>query len=174
MLKRWGSTASRRLSIHLTAVLAVLVVAPAMAQDQDQRDPAELLEDFVFYALTANPELSAANAQALLGSGLTDAEFAELLDETGKTSVERFDDAVLRAQKLDEFPELGNIAAEIATRIEQGRLDLARDPNRIDEAIQMLTGPQRAQLIAEKRLVTAGEYAVPALLKQITEGATSG
>ncbi|MHC5003080.1 MAG: response regulator, partial [Planctomycetota bacterium] len=170
MQKRRGSTASRHPFIIHLAAMALVLATVTTARAQDARQPAELLEDFVFYALTANPELAAANAQALMGMGLSDAELAELLDETGKTSVQRFDDAVLRAQRIEDYPDLENMAAELANRIEQGRLDLARDPGRIDEAIQMLTGPQRQRLIARRRLTTAGEYAVPGLLKQITEG----
>ncbi|MHC4993307.1 MAG: HEAT repeat domain-containing protein, partial [Planctomycetota bacterium] len=170
MRKRWGSTASSCLSIHVVAFAVTLaLVGPSMAQD-NASDPAQLLEDFVFYSLTANPELAAGNAQALLDSGLTDAQLAELLDETGSTSVSRFDDAIGRVQRLVDYPDLENIASELATRIERGRLDLARDPARIDQAIGLLTGPQRSRLIARRRLTTAGEYAVPALLKQVTEG----
>jgi hypothetical protein len=87
MQKRRGSTASRHPFIIHLAAMALVLATVTTARAQDARQPAELLEDFVFYALTANPELAAANAQALMGMGLSDAELAELLDETGKTSV---------------------------------------------------------------------------------------
>ena len=65
--------------------------------------------------------------------------------------------------------EMSDVAAELAHRIERGRLDLARDKKRIDEAISLLTGNQRQKLLAQKRLEAAGEYAVPSLLTHLTE-----
>ncbi|HCD30000.1 MAG TPA: hypothetical protein DEQ73_05305 [Phycisphaerales bacterium] len=56
------------------------------------------------------------------------------------------------------------------TRIESGRLALARDPQRIQEAVEMLAGTLRQRMIAERRLEAAGEYAVSALLAEIVSG----
>ena len=148
----------------LTVSLVLLAFAnPAPAQ---QQTPQELLEDFSHYSLTANIQLASDYAQALLDLPLTDAELAILLDEVLRRP-EQFDRAVSRAQLV---PELEDIASELARRIEMGRLDLARDAKRIDQAIGMLVGNQRAKLLAKNRLIAAGEYAVPALLRQVTEG----
>jgi hypothetical protein len=161
-----GSTARRRW-LCLPGVLGLLVVAGA-ARAQAKVDPAQHLEDFVHYTLTANPDLASAHAEALFSSGLTDAELAELLDSEGsRVRPERFDEAVVRGLRI---PEIEQSAAELARRVEKGRLDLARNGQRIAEAIAMLTGAQRARLLARQRLMHAGEYAVPALLKQILEG----
>ena len=81
--------------------------------------------------------------------------------------MERFEDAISRARFV---PELADLAGEIEVRVERGRLDLARDPARIEEAISMLNGTQRAQVLARRRLEEAGEYAIPDMLRQITEG----
>lgn len=139
----------------------------AGAKSKDQHDPAELLTEFIFYAKVAQIELAVANGQALLDAGLSNAELAVLLDEKSKESPKRFDEAVARAQRV---PELESIASELARRVEEGRRDLGRDPKRIDEAINMLVGTQRARLLGRARLLAAGEHAVPGLLKQITEG----
>ena len=128
--------------------------------------PAELLDNFTHYSLIAKVDLAVANAQALIDSGITDQDLALLLDE-GKVTLTRFEDAVARAQML---PELEAVASDLARRVEAGRLDMARDSKRIDEAINMLTGTLRQKQIAKNRLIAAKEYAVPALLKQITEG----
>lgn len=153
---------------HRCTLLTVSVVLLAFASSATAQPttPRDLLEDFAHYSLTANVELASANARALIDLPLTDAELAVLLDE-GSLTLERFDRAISRAQMV---PELEDIASELARRIEVGRLDLARDAKRIDEAIGMLVGNQRAKLLAKNRLIAAGEYAVPALLRQVTEG----
>ncbi|MHC4415814.1 MAG: hypothetical protein ACYS0G_11070 [Planctomycetota bacterium] len=149
---------------HVVAALGAVMMlfAPAWGQSED---PAELLEDFVHYARIAKPDLAAAYANALLQSGITDAELAELLDE-GKTTRERFDAALVKAHRV---PELEDIAAELDRRVLHGRLDLARDPQRIEEAISMLTGTQRMKILGRRLLSEASEYAVPALLRVITD-----
>lgn len=155
-----------------TAVLAVLlliVLAPA-AVAQNNATPKELLEDFIHYTRTANPELATGNAQALLDSGLANAELAELLDEQGSQYVERFNEAVALALKSRQYPGLRDVASELSVRVESGRLDLARNPERIEEAINMLVGTLRGRRLAEQRLEAAGEYAVPRLLNRIIEG----
>jgi HEAT repeat protein len=91
----------------------------------------------------------------------------KLLEEEGTLTVSRFEEAVNWGQRV---PELEAIVAEVALRMEQGRLDLSRDPNRIREAIAMLDGTQRQQLIATERLIEAGEYAVPHVLREMIEG----
>ena len=150
----------------LVALAGALVLsAPAGAQEQS-RNPAESLADFVHYTQIAKPELAAANAAALIDSGITDAELAELVDE-GRVSRDRFDAALSRAHRI---PELEDIAAELDRRVLTGRLDLARDQKRIEEAIAMLTGTLRMKMLAKRLLAAAGEYAVPALLRVITEG----
>lgn len=148
------------------ALAAAVVAATSSTAAVAFPDPTELLNDFTHYALIANVELASASAQSLLDSGVTNADLAVILDE-GKVSGERFDRAVARAMMI---PELENYASELAKRVEDGRLDLSRDPKRIDEAVDMLIGTQRARLLAKNRLIAAGEYAVPALLRQLNEG----
>lgn len=147
-------------------VIGLVLVLAAAAPVSGQESPRQLLDDFVHYALIARPDLAAAKAQVLLESGITNAEMADLIDED-RTLVERFDRAISWAQFV---PELEDIAADLAQRIEKGRLDLARQPDRIERAIEMLVGTRRGQLLARVRLEEAGEYALPALLRTITDG----
>lgn len=144
------------------AVLALASAAPAPAQDES---PGQLLEDFVHYSNIAKPDLAAAYGQRLLDSGITCAELAGLLDE-GEFSLDRFDNAIRRMMLI---PEMETLVAEINRCVEQGRLDLARDSERIEQAIVMLQGTQREKLLAQGRLKAAGEYAVPSLLRKITD-----
>lgn len=146
--------------------VVILLTSAALAQNQADQSPQELLEDFVHYTMIARVDLASGTAQKLLQSGLTNAELAEMLDEQGRNAVSRFDDAVGRAQ---DMPVLRDVAAELAIRIERGRLDLARNPERIEEAINMLTGRLRERRLGEDRLEAAGEYAVPHLLREVVE-----
>lgn len=157
----------------LMALTVIMLTAPTLAQQRNQgqtqdRDytPIERLEQVVHYTLIARPGLAASHARELLDAPLTDAELAELVDD-GTIATERLNDAFSYARNI---PEVTDLMAEIEHRIEQGRLDLARDPERIREAIAMLNGTARAQFIARRRLEAAGEYAVPYLLNEIIEG----
>jgi hypothetical protein len=157
-------TRARRAMMAAAFILALIVAVPAGAQQGES--PEQLLEDFVHYGRIAKPDLAAAYGQALLEAGLSNAELATLVDE-GQMDVERFEAAILRMMLVDQ---LEDIAAEISHRVELGRLDLARDAKRIEEAVQMLTGTLRQRMLAEERLEAAGEYAVPVLLRVITDG----
>jgi len=153
----------------LTAAILVLVATPAFAARQDdssQNEPADLLENFVHYVLTGQPDLAGGYGQALLDAGLTNAEMAMLVDEGGMQET-RFEEAIGWGQRVEEIEP---IVSEVAIRVERGRLDLARDRERIAEAIDMLGGTAREELLAMNRLAAAGEYAVPQLLAVITDG----
>jgi len=140
---------------------------PATQQGgQNQNQPAGLLDDFIHYTMIARPELASGSAEALFNTGITNVELARLVDE-GAVEIDRFNTAIIRAQRMDAIADL---AAELETRVEEGRLELAREAERIEQAIEMLVGTMRQRMIAEERLQAAGEYAVPALLRRIVEG----
>lgn len=165
MFNRFRRTSPGQLAL---CVLVAVLCLPAVAAAQNPQRGSELewLDNFVHYTLVVRPDLARSYAQQLLDSGISDADLVLLLDE-GRVTPERFDSAMSRAQFI---PELEDIAAELSIRMEQGRLDLARDGDRIEEAVQMLIGTQRQRILAERRLREAGEYAVPELLRQIVEG----
>jgi hypothetical protein len=150
--------------------LSLAIVVSTVGARQQSEEPMQLLDDYVHYALVAKPDLAAANIRALIDSGLSNAELALLLDE-GNVDPDRYERAVARTIRVAELEAL---VAELDLRIESGRLDLMRDPKRIEQAVQMLNSHQRAKLIAEQRLEAAGEYAVPQLLLVITEGDDEG
>lgn len=155
------------ISVRLRNALAAVAVALCTTSSAWSCDtPADCLNDFTHYAIIAHVEMASSSAEKLLDSGVTDAELATLVDE-GAVSPERFERAISRAMMV---PELQEVASELAKRVEDGRLALARDPKRIEEAIEMLGGVLRAQRLARQRLTAAGEYAVPALLRQVVDG----
>lgn len=163
---------SLRGPLALLAVTFAIVGAPTAAWSQSDDTAAatpmgeQHLDDFVHYALTANTELAKANAEWLLKNISGDEGMATLLNESSVTP-RRFDRAMRWAS---EVPELSEIASTLATRIENGRLSLSRDQDRVTAAIAMLDGTRRDQMLARGRLVAAGEYAVPALLREMIEG----
>ena len=140
--------------------------APRASAQASTVSPQELLKDWIHYTKIAHVELANAKAQALLDSGVSNAELANMLDEIRDVE-KRFQEAVDRAMLV---PQMEPLAAELWQRAEAGRLDLARDPKRIDEAVKMLGTTVRGRQIGEGRLLAAKEYAVPALLKEITDG----
>lgn len=167
MKKCWRQSVLCRARVVLCAALLVIVACPNVsAQQQEEKTPGQLLDDFAHYAIVVRIDMAEASARALLDSGITPAELVILLDE-GPVSPERLEAALSRAITI---PELEDIAGELSTTLEQGRLDLARDQDRINGAIEMLTGTPRQRHLADGRLRAAGEYAVPALLRQITDG----
>lgn len=117
------------------------------------------LGDFVHYVLIGKPDLAQAAAEGVLGASVSDAALAALVDEGDLA--ERLDRAVSRSRSMGE---VSDFATRIASRVEEGRKALARDPRRISDAIGMLGGTQRQKMLAEDRLVAAGEYAAPQLL----------
>ncbi|HMN97175.1 MAG TPA: HEAT repeat domain-containing protein [Phycisphaerales bacterium] len=126
--------------------------------------PRRLLEDFLHYVRIARPDLAAANATALFDRGISDAELADLVDENDLAA--RVESTIRLGRGMEG---VGDLVAEFETRLENGRRDLGRDPRRIKEAVQMLTGTRRQQMLAQARLAQAGEYAVPELLRQVVE-----
>ena len=142
----------------------VLVTCTTITHAQDA-DVEALVDDFVHYALIANVDLAEANAIALLRSEMSDAAFYELVNET-KQRQDRFDRAIGWALYVDRLQPL---AAELELKVETGRISLIRDAARLAEAIDFLSGTTRQRLLAEDRLIVAGEYAVPPLLRTMFE-----
>ena len=142
----------------------VLVACSTVTRAQDA-DVEALVDDFVHYALIANVDLAEANAIALLRTEMSDAAFYELVNET-KQRQDRFDRAIGWALYVDRLQPL---AAELELKVETGRISLIRDAARLTEAIDFLSGTTRQRLLAEDRLIAAGEYAVPPLLRTMFE-----
>ncbi|HJO15757.1 MAG TPA: hypothetical protein QF800_02600, partial [Phycisphaerales bacterium] len=102
-----------------------------------------LLDDFIHYSLTAQVELAKANGEALLNGGLSDADLASYIDDDPRLA----DRLLLALRWAREVPDLKPVAAAIESHVEKGRMDLARDQARINEAIGMLDGTRRARML---------------------------
>ncbi len=168
---------SERSRIAVAASFLALSLPLTWAHGQDNAPPpageaqegaqghAQDLRDFVHYTIIAKPDLAAAHLERLLNSGISDADLADLIKETVETA--DYEDALRRARYMEG---LSDLTAELESRVRFGELNLSRDPERIAQAIEMLGGHLRQQRMAEEFLAEAGEYAVPALLQQVTDG----
>jgi len=151
-----------------TAALLPEIAPAAMARAPlaaaPSTDQGRLLEDFLHYIRVARPALARSNGEALLDTGISDAELAMLVDS--RNLAERLESTLRLGRAMAGVED---IVAQIESRVERGRQELSRDPARVREAVLMLVGTRRQQMLAEGRLLEAGEYAVPELLRQMVE-----
>jgi hypothetical protein len=160
------------------AFLASVGVAPmtVLAQDDapaaataDRTRLAEAAANYVHNVMIAKPDAASAAAAILNADGVDAAELADAVD--GADLAKRIDDAFRRSRQM---PGVADASAALETKLEAGRQALARKVDRIEAAVKMLTGPMRGQMIAKDRLLAAGEYAVPALLREVVSGRDPG
>jgi hypothetical protein len=148
---------------------ATALSAPAAQSDataaQAGQSKLQQLQQFLHFVQIARPDAALSQAQVLLDGGLTAAELASIVDEN--ELAERFDRVMTRGRGMEGVQE---IAIRFEQLLRDGRLELAREPKRIEESVAMLTGTLRQQMFARERLAAAGEYAMPALLKAVTSG----
>ncbi|MFO0828620.1 MAG: HEAT repeat domain-containing protein [Phycisphaerales bacterium] len=138
---------------------AAAAVAPQGASKLQQ------LKQFLHLISIAKPDVAASQGQALLDAGLTASELATLVDENDLA--EKFDKVASRGRGMAGVDEL---VQRYEQMLREGRLELARQPARIEESIRQLSGTLRQQMFARERLAAAGEYAVPKLLAVVTSG----
>lgn len=151
----------------LALALFTHLAAPALAQDgPDRLTDRQLLDEFIHFVFIDRDDVAADYAAQLIGRGLEPREFVELVEAAGLQ--DRFDRAVSEAIRSGLAESQ---AAALRQLYSEGRLQRARNAQEISENIAMLTGPLRGRLIAKDRLVAAGEYAVPQLLRVIDAGA---
>ena len=169
-----------RVRVPLSAMLvatAVLSAAPTVlagAPAQDGADAAvaqkdlsavsKSIGDFIHYVLIGKADLAQAAVESALGASVSDADLAEAVD--GGDMGERLAKALSRSRAMEGVSDL---ATRLENRVEAGRKALARDPKRISDAISMLGKSMRQQRLGEERLLAAGEYAVPQLLKMLVD-----
>ena len=126
---------------------------------------ARLLDLTLHYVLIGKPDLALSNIQALYDTGITDAQIALLVDEHGMR--EKLERSLPRGRNMQG---VGEEFAGLEIRWIAGQRAVARDPARIAAAVTNLGGSMRQQMLARGQLMSAGEYAVPALLRAVLEG----
>jgi hypothetical protein len=129
----------------------------------------ESVEGFVHGVMVAKPEDAVVALNALLDQSVSATDLATAIDD-GELA-KSVEGALRRSRSM---AGVSDAAAAFEVKLESGRRELARMSSRIDDAVAMLVGPMRGQELARQRLAAAGEYAVPALLRRLTDGRDPG
>ena len=156
----------RRHPIRVLTAAVALAVASGAAQGQADLSNEDLLRDFIHFVKINRDDVAQVYGRTLISRGLVGTDLVDLVIETGELS--RFEEAVAQAQRT---PELSEVGALLYREFEQGKLQRARSPEEIAEAIDMLrAGTARGRLLARERLAAAGEYAMPQLFEALMGG----
>jgi len=157
--------------VILTAALTCsfawcLESSTAVAQSATREmDVTNLLEDFSHYVIIANDDLAMANARAILDLSMAPADFLAVVEDDPRLK-DRFEQTYRKALLR---PGLQGVAAELFELYELGRRSRARDLDEIRRNIALLSDGARARRLGKARLLEAGEYAVPELLRVLIE-----
>lgn len=169
-----ATSVSRSLALAALAGTCFATLAPnASAQAADggivrQEDERfTLLDDFMHFVLIDRPDIADAKGRELLALGVTPSEFLRLVEDVERQRRGRnFLDVAARALRR---PDLEATAGSLLALFEQGRLELARDPQEIARNIELLSGNIRQRTYGRERLIAAGEYAMPQLLEAMLQ-----
>ena len=169
----------------LALILSLMLIGPpTWAQEEDDQPQVEapagaegdaaarerglrLWEDFIHYLRIARLDFAKASAQALLELQIADEDLLAVVDELAP--YRDYERTLVTAQKMED-KEIVDLAAAVENRINEARLNLARDPKRVRRSIELLDDGLRARINATERLKRAGEYAAPGLLEVLTSG----
>ena len=120
------------------------------------------LDMALHYILIGNATLANASIQSLFDSAITDEQLAQLIDVKGiREKVER---SLTRGRGMEGAAEL---VSELESRYLAGTRATSRNALRIEEAVQGLGGSMRQEMVSRQRLLAAGAFAVPSLLKAL-------
>ncbi|NBC10608.1 MAG: hypothetical protein GVY24_02595, partial [Planctomycetes bacterium] len=140
-----------RLLVIVLSVSAVSWGALAPQARAQATDATQLWEDFCHYVLIARPELAGDAGRQLLDTADAETLLAAVEGSTYDTRK-----VLDRARKTETVKD---VAAQLATAIQDARIDRARDPERIARDIELLALGDRANVNATARLKAAGQYA---------------
>lgn len=171
-----------RLMLVPGLLLSLAMGVPALAQDgggavappvaraagtipADIADPLGDFNDYIHYTRIAQNDLALAHGKKFLDVELPPERLLVIVDDISVYS-DSAGKTLERAEKQDG--EVGKMAVAIGDKIQKARIALARDNDRIRQAIEMLDGTVRQRLLAQQRLNSAGEYAAPAMVATLT------
>ncbi len=147
----------------ILTVLLALAVVPAKGQTDPQAEQAtQALRDFIHYVRIARYDAAVLRGQELLAMDMEAQAFTDVVE--GSDELDRFTNAVGLAQRAEGQTELEDTAAALENLFNTGKLSRARNDSEIARNIELLGGNMRGRVLAEDRLLAAGEYAVPRLL----------
>ncbi|MGE3108508.1 MAG: HEAT repeat domain-containing protein [Phycisphaerales bacterium] len=148
--------------------VGVSVVAPAFGQtgaDQPERQErarlVDMLNDWIHYSRINRTDLANDFAKALMEAGLSDEQFAALVEDWAKRERD-FESVVISSQKNKDLEEN---AGKLYAKYTAGKLAAARNAGEISRNIGLLTKSLRERDYGRQRLLAAREYAMPQLLQ---------
>ena len=143
-------------------MLAMLVsVAPAWALDEQA---SEYWDDFIHYSRVARLDLAASNGKALLDQQLEADALLEVIEESPYAESYLRDLERMQSMTGEKLHGIAAVAACVQEAINEAKMAVIRDPDRIAAEIERLDYGLRARKMAVARLVEAGEYAAPQLV----------
>ncbi|UCG17490.1 MAG: HEAT repeat domain-containing protein [Phycisphaerales bacterium] len=159
-----------------TAVLVLWLAAawPGIAQEDTEDEPGappdatkpdgpyDDFHDFVHFARIGRFDAAEAVATRLLSH--PDLDPVQLL-EAAETDPRSIDTLLLVINKT----EISATAGKVLEVIRQGEFELRRDPARIKENVEKLSGPPQTEYNAIQRLRESGEYAIPWMVDALSD-----
>ncbi|MEM1185799.1 MAG: HEAT repeat domain-containing protein [Planctomycetota bacterium] len=159
----WASA----LGVFASGGLVAGMASPAQAQQASSAPSSEQqLKDFIHFVMIANYDVAGNVGTELLSSGLSEAEFVDLVDDLRERG--RFDTALARAARVEQ---LEDVASAMESFYRRGKLARSRAPEEVAKNIELLTGQLLQKFTGRERLEAAGEYALPQLLDALLDGA---
>ncbi|MFC1781194.1 HEAT repeat domain-containing protein [Planctomycetota bacterium] len=143
----------------IVLLIGLFIVNTGFCQDLEDN-----WKDFLHYTVIGRPDLAKGYAQVILGSDPDPVELLNLSQETPQGY-----ETLLKINQIASDQELVELAGRILEVIDRGSFARRSDPTLIVEAIEKLSGTERARMNALKRLGDAGEYAVPFMLDAMAD-----
>jgi tetratricopeptide (TPR) repeat protein len=116
-------------------------------------------DDTFYFSQLGRFDVAGANLTALLEADPDPVALLEFVDR-----VQRRRDIMVR---LLDRPVIGELMAELQSRLNAGELAIKADPTRITENIERLSGPPRGFENALAALKDSGEYAIPFMVQAL-------
>jgi hypothetical protein len=141
----------------LLAIIAVCAAAP-------EEDLQSQWNDFLHYTKIGRLDLAKDYVQAILRSEPEPTEILSLAQANPPGY-----HLLQRVMEKAEDPELVKLTGAVLDLIERGRFLRRKDPGIIVEEIRRLSSTSRGRMVAIERLKNAGQYAVPHMLKAMSD-----
>jgi len=143
---------------------------PESTSEDVRKKATESFKDFIHYGRLARLDLAAAHGRSFMQASVDPQTILEIIEDSPYS--DSYDEDLVRMKNMDSdrAQEVGiaEVAGKVEQKIDQARIAVVRNPNRIREEINKLDDGLRPRLNATRRLKVAGEYAAPYLLEVIT------
>jgi CheY-like chemotaxis protein len=155
----------RFVTASLVGMLLFCGLALAQVEVETNLSDEQLWTDSIYYLKIGRVEYGQAYLKAYLDRKVDPVKTLQFSEKDPR--------AVQILTRLESDPKLGDLARAALDQIDQGWQARRRDVPRIDTEIERLSGTARAQFQATERLKETGEYAVPVMVKYLSDPAKS-